>query len=158
MVVCFAVGNLERDGDLRKEGLERERFEITPGVEPQAIDPWRRRAGLRHQRPLPAVRIGRSTTDQLPLRFMLPLEDDLDTSGRNAARRIEDVGGDRAHERAILAQSPGVRGFQARRFSRSRPEDGTGNCPSSKTTFPRNSVLWTLPSSRIPAYGVTAWR
>jgi hypothetical protein len=38
---------------------------------------------------------------------MLPFEDDLDTSGRNAARRIEDVGGDRAHERAILAHSPG---------------------------------------------------
>src|SRR5262245_18321284 len=26
MMVSFAVGNLERDGDLRKEGLERERF------------------------------------------------------------------------------------------------------------------------------------
>jgi len=88
MVVCFAVGNLERDGDLRKEGLERERFEIPPGIEPQAIDSGRRRAGFRDQRPLPAVRIGLPTTDQLPLRFMLPFEDDLDTSGRNAARRI----------------------------------------------------------------------
>ena len=88
MVVCFAIWNLERDDDLRKEGLERERLEITPGVEAQAIDPGRRRAGLGHQRPLPAVRISRSVTDQLPLRFMLPFEDDLDTSGRNAARRI----------------------------------------------------------------------
>lgn len=97
MVVGLAVGNLERDGDLRKEGRERERFEITPGIEPQAIDPWRRRAGVRHQRPLPAVRIRLSTADQLPSRFMLTLEDDLDTSGWNAARRIEDVGGDGAH-------------------------------------------------------------
>ena len=158
MVVCFAIGNLERDDDLRKEGLERERLEVTPGVEAQAIDPGRRRAGLGHQRPLPAVRISRSATDQLPLRFMLPFEDDLDTSGRNAARRIEDVGGDRAHERGILAQSPEVRGFQARRFSSSRPDDALGNCPSSKTTTPRNIVLRTLPSRRIPAYGVTAWR
>ena len=102
MVVCFAIGNLERDGDLRKERLDRERFEITPGVEAQAIDSGRRRAGLGYQRPLPAVGISRSTTDQLPLRFMLPLEDDLDASGRNAARRIEDVCGDRAHERRIL--------------------------------------------------------
>ena len=106
MVMCFAVGNLERDRDLWKEGFERERFEIAPGVEPQAIDPGRRRARFRHQRTLPAIRIGFSTTDQLPLRFMLPLEDDIDTSGRNAAGRIEDVGGDGAHERRILAQAP----------------------------------------------------
>lgn len=114
MVMGFAVGNLERDGDLRKEGLERERLEIAPRVEPQAIDPGRRRARFRHQRPLPPIRIGFSTADQQPLGFMLPLEDDIDASGRHAAGRIEDVGGDGAHERGIL---PRDRGFAPRRCS-----------------------------------------
>ena len=158
MVMRFAVGNLERDGDLRKERLEGQRFEVRPRIEAQAVDAWRRRASLWHQRPLPSIGIGFSPSDNLPFRVVLALEDDADASGRDAARGIEDVGGDRAHERGILAQSPEVRGFQARRFSSSRPDDALGNCPSSKTTTPRNIVLRTLPSRRIPAYGVTAWR
>jgi hypothetical protein len=105
MVMRLAVGNLERDGDLRKERLQGERFEIATGVEAQTIDPRRRRARFRHQGPLAAVHIGFSTPDQLPPRFMLPLEDDTDAGSRNAAGGIEDVGGDRAHEGAILAQS-----------------------------------------------------
>ena len=103
MVMRLAVGNLERDGDLRKERLQGERFEIATGVETQTIDPRRRRARFRHQGPLAAVRIGFPAPDQLPPRFLLPLEDNSDTGGRNAAGGIEDMGSDRAHETAILA-------------------------------------------------------
>lgn len=103
MVMCFGVGNLERDRDLWKEGLERERFEIAPGVEPQAIDPGRRRAGVRHQRALSAVGVGFSTANELPFRFVLPLEHDTNPGRGDAAGGIEDVGSDRAHEGSILA-------------------------------------------------------
>lgn len=102
MVMRLAVGNLEGDGDLRKERLQGKRVEIPTRVEAQTINPGRRRACLRHQRPLAAVRIRFSVPDELPPRFVLPLEDDTDAGSRNAAGGIEDMCGDRAHEEGIL--------------------------------------------------------
>ena len=108
----FAVGNLERDRDLRKERLEGQRFEIPARIEAQTIDPGRSRASFRHQRPLASIGIRFSPSDDLPSGFMLPLEDDRDAGGRDPAGCIEDVGGDRAHEDAILThrERPGVAG------------------------------------------------
>lgn len=104
MVMRLAVGNLERDGDLWKKGLQGKRFEIATSVEPQAIDPGRRRAGVRHQRALSAVRVGFSTANELPFRFVLPLEHDTNPGSGDAAGGIEDVGGDGAHEGVILVR------------------------------------------------------
>ncbi len=102
-MVRFTVGNLEGDRDLRKKRLEGQRFEITARIEAQTIDPGRSRASVRHQRPLASIGIRFSPPDDLPSGFMLPLEDDPDAGGRDPAGCIEDVGGDRAHEWAILA-------------------------------------------------------
>ena len=152
MVMRLPVGNLERDDDLRKKCLERERFEIRPRIEAQPIDTWWRRAGFRHQRPLPPIGIRLPAPDHMPFRCMLALENDADAGGRNTAGGIEDMGSDRAHETPILALSSG------RRFNKSRPDEALPNLPSSNTTFPLNIVLWTIPFSRIPAYGVIGCR
>ena len=152
MVMRLAVGNLERDDDLRKKCLERERFEIRPRIEAQPIDAWRRRARVRHQRPLSPIGIRLPAPDDLPFRFMLALEHDADAGGRNTTGGIEDVGSDRAHETPILALS------SRRRSNKSRPDEALRNAPSSTTTSPLSIVLWIIPLSCIPAYGVIGCR
>ena len=102
MVMRLAVGNLEGDGDLRKERPKGKRFEIRPRIEAQPIHTWRRRASFRHQRPLAPICIRLPAPDDVPVLLMLALEHDADAGGRNTARGIENVGGDRAHETPIL--------------------------------------------------------
>jgi hypothetical protein len=107
VVMRFAVRNLERDRDLRKERLEGQRLEIRPRLEAQPINTWRRRAGIRHQRPLPSIGIRFSPPDDLPFRFLLSLENDAHAGGRDATGGIEDVGSDRAHDESILTRVRG---------------------------------------------------
>ena len=104
MVVLGRVAHREDDRRLGIEAVDPVRLEIGARIERQAIGPLDQGRARRQELADAAVRVGRGAADLAPALSGPHLEHDGDAGGRPAARGVEDVGGDAAHDRSFSSR------------------------------------------------------